>query len=187
MISLITPWTPPPFLLESTLFRLVTAMDVPLAPLPLYFINWVPSTSTKFHPSTRTALEIPLLPFLSKDTKAKVCILFLCTFSIYCILSNAALMIFLTHIGPYQFQIDSQSWINASLGTTDYNFTGVGSGTHTITIKDTNMCQKSILVTTTQPPVLQVQVLSYDPILCWAPTVDLSVGGIGGTSPYVFG
>lgn len=96
-------------------------------------------------------------------------------------------IVFLSNLGSYQYQIDSQGWNNASLGTTDHNFTGVYGGSHTISIKDTKECQKSIFVTITEPPLLQVQLLPHDPIFCWSPTVDLSLGGIGGTAPYFFG
>lgn len=62
-------------------------------------------------------------------------------------------------------------------------FTGVAAGTHTITVRDANLCTNTLVYTLTQPTALVASSTSGS-IPCNGATTTVTVTASGGTSPY---
>lgn len=80
----------------------------------------------------------------------------------------------------FQYKIDAGSYSASG------SFPNLSSGTHTIYIKDSKNCIKDTIITITQPlPVGFNNVTVISPG-CFSNTGVISIGGIGGVSPYTF-
>jgi hypothetical protein len=75
---------------------------------------------------------------------------------------------------PYNY-----AWSN---GETSQNLTGVGTGTYSVTITDSNGCEATASTTITEPEPLTVSVLSNDP-LCLGNSTMITSSVAGGTTP----
>ncbi len=75
-------------------------------------------------------------------------------------------------------------WSN---GQTADNATGLGAGTHTVTVTDANGCGKTGSVTITEPAMLVVNIDSSNDVSCFGFTDgEAFASATGGTSPYSF-
>lgn len=66
-------------------------------------------------------------------------------------------------------------------------FTLVPAGTHTITVRDANLCTNTLTYTLTQPSVLSATAAgAVNPLLCFGNTTTITVTATGGTTPYTY-
>lgn len=81
---------------------------------------------------------------------------------------------------PYQYAIDG-----GSFSTMD-SFTNLSSGTHTIAIRDANLCAKSFTRTLTNPTPVKTFIL-VDSVMCYGGNSGkITMSGTGGKSPYQY-
>lgn len=81
---------------------------------------------------------------------------------------------------PYEYSINGGAY--QSSGT----FTGLNAGSHTINIRDGNLCTYSLTVTITEPPSsLTGNIVSQTDVNCFGGNSgSVTVAGTGGTAPY---
>ncbi|MBP9029215.1 MAG: T9SS type A sorting domain-containing protein [Bacteroidales bacterium] len=84
-------------------------------------------------------------------------------------------------IGPYKYSLNGVDF--QSSGT----FNGLIAGTHTVTIRDANMCTSSVVVTITQPSAVSGSIVSQTNVTCHGGNNgSVTVSGSGGTPPYMY-
>lgn len=93
---------------------------------------------------------------------------------------------------------DGSANVNVTLGTAPYTYswdnststnsfaTDLFAGTHNITVTDANGCQIVVSHVTGEPDPLSIVFLTPDTQICPEHSIDLSVQGSGGSSPYIF-
>jgi len=82
---------------------------------------------------------------------------------------------------PYMYRINGGTY--QSSGT----FNGLIAGTHTVTIRDSNMCTSNVVVTITQPSAVSGKIESQTNVSCYGGNNgSVTVSGSGGTPPYTF-
>lgn len=83
--------------------------------------------------------------------------------------------------GSYLFSVDSNPFVAS--GT----FTGLAAGNHLLTVQDDSMCTASLTAFISEPPMLDVQLLSQEDVGCFGGNDgSFEVIGSGGTGPYTF-
>lgn len=77
---------------------------------------------------------------------------------------------------------------NGTAYATTEDLSNLSPGIYVVTVSDTNNCgPKTATFTITEPPILDVNLVSKTNILCFGqPTGDIIVNTIGGTSPYTY-
>ncbi len=80
---------------------------------------------------------------------------------------------------PYQFQLNNGPWQNNG------NFSGLGAGTYTVTVRDNNNCTASTTVTLTNPGAPTLSTSQSNPA-CGQNNGSITASASGGTPPYQF-
>ncbi|MBP7169596.1 MAG: T9SS type A sorting domain-containing protein [Bacteroidales bacterium] len=84
-------------------------------------------------------------------------------------------------IGPYKYSLNGVDF--QSSGT----FNGLIAGTHTVTIRDANMCTSSVVVTITQPSAVTGSIVSQTNVSCYGGNNgSVTVSGSGGIGSYEY-
>jgi len=81
---------------------------------------------------------------------------------------------------PYTFAIDAQTFGNSS------DFTGLGSGTFTVKVRDNNNCDRSKEVTITPMGTTLAATLEVGNSGCKTSNGMISINATGGTEPYLY-
>lgn len=83
--------------------------------------------------------------------------------------------------GTLNYKLDAGSFQASNV------FTGVGAGTHTITVHDANNCTNTLTYTLTQPSVLVISAAATtNPLLCFGNMTNATITASGGTTPYQY-
>jgi len=81
--------------------------------------------------------------------------------------------------GTLQYKLDAGSFQSSNV------FTGVAAGTHTITVRDANLCTNTLTYTLSQPSTLVISATATtNPLTCFGNTTTITVTASGGTPPY---
>jgi gliding motility-associated-like protein len=80
---------------------------------------------------------------------------------------------------PYQFQLNNGPWQSSG------NFSGLGAGTYTVTVRDNNNCTASTTVTLTNPGAPTLSTTQSNPS-CGQNNGSITASASGGTPPYQF-
>lgn len=81
-------------------------------------------------------------------------------------------------VSPYSY-----SWSN---GQTSQTATGLGAGSYYFVVTDASGCRKSGYVVIAPPNPLDVTVTNYTNTSCATPNGQITIAGLGGTSPYSY-
>lgn len=81
---------------------------------------------------------------------------------------------------PYYVKAENQDWKQG------IETTGLGAGTHTVEIKDSNGCPQSIEATLTQPDKLVLSRIGTTSSTCGEKNGDGTVAAVGGVEPYEY-
>jgi hypothetical protein len=83
--------------------------------------------------------------------------------------------------GTLQYKLDAGAFQSSNV------FTLVGAGTHTITVRDANLCTNTLTYTLTQPSVLVLSLAAgTNPLTCFGNTTTITATASGGTTPYTY-
>lgn len=83
--------------------------------------------------------------------------------------------------GTLNYKLDAGSFQASNV------FSGVAAGTHTITVRDANLCTNTLTYTLTQPSVLVVSAAATtNPLTCFGNTTTITVTASGATPPYTY-
>ncbi len=89
-------------------------------------------------------------------------------------------------VAPYEYTLNSGATSSGSINNTSYQFSGLGAGNYTVTVKDGNNNTATSDFTITQPANALTATATATAVLCKGGngSVDLNVSG--GTSPYTY-
>jgi hypothetical protein len=84
-------------------------------------------------------------------------------------------------LAPYMFSINAGAFSSTNV------FSNLAAGSYTIHVKDANGCEKTVVVTITQPNLLVIVCPLKTDILCYGGNNgSITVSATGGTAPYMF-
>jgi predicted aspartyl protease len=83
-------------------------------------------------------------------------------------------------VAPYMFSI------NAGAFSSNNIFSGLAAGSYTIHVKDANGCEKTAVVTISEPTLVVLSTQKTDVLCNGASTGDITASASGGVAPYMF-